>query len=91
MASTSSLQLLKRCTSDGYLCYNIPIPAVIGIVFGCAFVFITLCFVAFLCIKRRRYKKRVREEGEEAAGEYGVMSYNGTKRGERIDFNPNAY
>jgi hypothetical protein len=67
-----------------------PIPAVIGIVCGCAFLLLTGIFITFLCCKCRRHKKRVREEGEAANGG-SVFAYNGAKRGERIEFNPNAY
>ena len=91
MATTTPLQLLKRCNSDGYACYKLPIPAIIGIVCGLAFLFITLCLIVFLCVKRHRYKKRVREQGEEAAGQHGVFAYNGMKTGPRIAFNPDAY
>jgi hypothetical protein len=97
----------RACQStDGYVCYqyifpfsllnhqltipSIPIPAVIGIVFGCAFLLITGSFVTFLCCKCRRHKKKLREQGE-AANDNSILAYNGAKRGERMDFNPNAY
>jgi hypothetical protein len=89
--SLSSLQIFKLAceATDNYVCYHIPIPAVIGIVFGCAFLLLTGIFITFLCVKHRRHKRRMREEGE-AAGE-SVLGYNGAKRGERMEFNPDAY
>jgi hypothetical protein len=89
--SPSSLHIFKRAceSTDGYVCYHIPIPAVIGIVFGCAFLLLTGIFITFLCVKHRRHKRRLREEGEEAVD--SVFAYNGAKRGERIEFNPQAY
>jgi hypothetical protein len=88
---SSSLQIFKRAceSTDGYICYHIPIPAVIGIVFACAFLLLTGILITFLCVKRRRHKRRLREEGENA--DVGVLGYRGTKRGEAIDFNPHAY
>jgi hypothetical protein len=88
---TISLQIFKRSceAADGYVCYHIPIPAVIGIVFGCAFFVLTGILITFLCVKRWRHKRRLREGGEDA--DESVMGYRGTKRGERIDFNPNAF
>jgi hypothetical protein len=88
---SSSAQIFKRAceSTDGSVCYQIPIPAVIGIVFGCAFLLLTGIFITFLCMKHRRHKRRIREDGE-AAGE-SVLGYNGTKRGERMEFNPDAY
>ena len=68
---------------------SLPIPAVIGIVFGCTIFLLVGILVAFLCVKRMKRKRRIREEGE-AAGE-STMGYRGAKRGETIEFNPNAY
>ncbi|PMD16745.1 hypothetical protein NA56DRAFT_708301 [Hyaloscypha hepaticicola] len=86
------LQLFKRAceASDGYVCYHMPIPAVIGIVFGCAFLLITGIFITFLCCKCRRHKKKLREQGE-SANDDSILAYNGAKRGETIDFNPHAF
>jgi len=52
----SASSLLKRScvASDGYVCYHIPIPAVIGIVFGCAFLVLVLGLTIFICVKMRR-------------------------------------
>jgi hypothetical protein len=99
MDSTTQLQLhnlLKRsCTTDTStgekICYHLPVPAIIGIVCGLAFLLITACFVGFLCFKCYRHKKRMERVGEEVAGAQGTMGYNGGKRGEREEWMRNAY
>ena len=83
--------LLKRtCEStDGYVCYHMPIPAVIGIVFGVAFVLLTGGLIMFVCCKCRRRKKKNAKNGDAEEGSH--MWYQGGKRGENLEFNPNAY
>jgi hypothetical protein len=88
--STSLLQNLnRRCVAtDNYVCYHIPIPAVIGIVFGAAFLLLLGIFIAFICVKRRRrVKKRRNIQGQEDT----TLKYFGGARPEPIPFNPNAY
>jgi hypothetical protein len=101
MASITSAQqqvhnLLKRsCNIDPatnmQICYHLPVPAIIGIVFGVAFLLITGCFIAFLCYKCVRHKKRLERMGEEVGGGQGTVAYNGAKRGERENWMRNAY
>jgi hypothetical protein len=89
-SSTSLLQSLnRRCVAtDGYVCYHIPIPAVIGIVFGAAFLVLSGIFIAFICVKRRRCARKRRDgQGQEDT----VLKYLGGERPEPIPFNPNAY
>jgi len=89
MSSLTPTILFKRAceSTDGYVCYHIPIPAVIGIVFGVAFLLITGGFITFICVKKRRHARK-RQAGIEVDDAIG---YRGTKAPERIEFNPNAY
>ncbi len=51
-----STSILKRsCVADdGYVCYHVPIPAIIGIVLGVAFFLLALGLTVFICVKVRR-------------------------------------
>jgi hypothetical protein len=90
MLSFSLLPLLKRdcLATDNYVCYHIPIPAVIGIVFGTAFILLTLAFVTFICVKKRRHRKK-QKNGQNQPDD--ALTYMGSARAEPIAFNPNAY
>jgi uncharacterized membrane protein len=90
MSSFSLLPLLKRdcLATDNYVCYHIPIPAVIGIVIGTAFIFLTLTFVTFICMKRRRYRRK-QKNGQNQKDE--ALSYMGSAKAEQNAFNPNAH
>lgn len=91
MAVTSSLLKRTCANTDGYLCYSIPIPAVIGIVVGSAAFLLVLALIIFLCVKRRRRRNKLKR-GELPIGDDGMaMKYHGQAKAEPIAFNPNAY
>ena len=88
MASILS-PILKRCSSlntDGYACYKLPVPAVVGIAVGSAvFLFILIALALLIWKLRRRRQKR--KNGDQEA----TLRYLGAQKPEPIAFNPNAY
>lgn len=90
MAVTFSL-LKRDCEyTDGYICYSIPIPAVIGIVFGSVAFLLILAVIIFFCVRRQRRRNK-RKMGLQEGDDEGAMRYAGTAKAEPITFNPHAY
>ena len=92
--SAALVPLLKRCNSsntDGYACYSLPVPVVVGITAGCiVFAFTVGVGIWFYC--RLRKSRRRRREGEERGDDNKrVFNYSGGLAPEPIAFNPEAY
>lgn len=82
--------ILKRACAvqndDGYACYKLPVPVVVGIAVGSIVgVFILAVLTFFLCRLRRQRQKRKNGDVDP------TLRYLGSQKGERIAFNPNAY
>lgn len=91
------LSILKRdCQyTDGNFC-SVPIPAVIGIVFGSAAALLIFILVTSLCVRRRRVRNKRKLAEFELSEEVGrprkgAMVYQGSARPEEIAFNRDAF
>jgi hypothetical protein len=90
ISNMHSILLKRACeATDGYVCYHLSIPAVIGIVFGATFVLLTGIIITFVCCKMRKRGKKNARNGNAEDGSH--MWYQGEKRSEALEFNPNAY
>ena len=88
MTSTLSSNWKRDCSAaytDGWACYKLPVPAVVGIAVGCVIFVFILGAVIFLCCRRRKQKQKRQTDREENIAQGGAL-----KR-EPIAFNPDAY
>jgi hypothetical protein len=72
--------------TDGWGCYKLPVPAIVGIVLGCVIFLFAIAVVTFLCCKLRRRKQKRRNGQKE-----NNFFYMGSQDPEQIPYNPDAY
>jgi hypothetical protein len=87
--SIMSVILKRNCSAaytDGWGCYKLPVPAVVGIAVGSVVFVFTVSVVIFLCCRYRK-RKQERKNGEKERN----IFYRGTLQPEPIPFNHDAY
>jgi len=76
----------KDCKySDGWGCYSIPVPAIVGIAIGSA-IFIALLIGAYFIFRVLRKRKQKNRNGEGT-----TLAYAGTERPGKIAWNADAF
>lgn len=89
MTSTFSALLRRDCSAaytDGWACYKMPVPVVVGIALGCVIFVFTLGVIIFICCRLRKRKKNRREDDKKT-----TFFYRGVVKPDPIPFNPEAY
>lgn len=89
MAIDFSAVLRRDCAAantDGWGCYKLPVPAVVGIAVGSVIVVFTLSVILFFWCRIRRRRKE-RKNGVQK----GYFFYRGAVQPDPIPFNPDAY